>query len=54
MAGPYSLVRHPIYLGVLIACIGTTIAVAKVQSLVWLLNIVTFRQKLKIEEVRCF
>jgi protein-S-isoprenylcysteine O-methyltransferase Ste14 len=35
-AGPYSRVRHPIYSGIILAMVGTTIAV----SLYWLVAVV--------------
>lgn len=36
--GPYQFIRHPIYTGILIAMLGTTIAL----SLVWILPLVLF------------
>ena len=49
--GPYALVRHPIYTGLLIAAIGTAIAFGQVRNLAALpLLLLGFRLKLREEE----
>jgi protein-S-isoprenylcysteine O-methyltransferase Ste14 len=49
--GPYALVRHPIYTGLLIAAIGTAIAFGQVRNLAALpLLLLGFRMKLREEE----
>jgi protein-S-isoprenylcysteine O-methyltransferase Ste14 len=50
-SGPYALVRHPIYTGVLAALLGTTVAVDRWRALVGLvLIVVAFVRKMTIEE----
>jgi protein-S-isoprenylcysteine O-methyltransferase Ste14 len=49
--GPYALVRHPIYTGVLLALVGSALAVDKWRGLVGLLLITAgFWRKMVIEE----
>jgi protein-S-isoprenylcysteine O-methyltransferase Ste14 len=49
--GPYRLVRHPIYTGILVAVFGTSLASAKVGDLVLILTItIMLIVKLRIEE----
>jgi protein-S-isoprenylcysteine O-methyltransferase Ste14 len=49
--GPYALVRHPIYTGVLLALVGSALAVDKWRGLVGLLLITAgFLRKIVIEE----
>jgi protein-S-isoprenylcysteine O-methyltransferase Ste14 len=49
--GPYRLVRHPIYTGILLAVFGTSLASAKVGDLVLILTItIMLIVKLRIEE----
>lgn len=50
-SGPYAVVRHPIYTGVLLALLGTALAVGAGSALVGCaLMIVAFVLKLRIEE----
>ena len=50
-SGPYALVRHPIYTGVLFALIGTALSVDKWRALVGLALIAAgFLRKIVIEE----
>ena len=49
--GPYRFVRHPIYTGLLVMCLGTAIEIGKVRG--WLalpLMVIAFWIKLKQEE----
>ena len=49
--GPYALVRHPIYTGILLALLGTAIAVDEVRGVVAILIATeSFVRKLRIEE----
>jgi protein-S-isoprenylcysteine O-methyltransferase Ste14 len=49
--GPYALVRHPIYTGLLLALLGTAIMVGKWRAVIGLaLIVVAFLRKLSIEE----
>lgn len=49
--GPYALVRHPIYTGILIAFLGTAIALSEVRGFVGLVLMFTaIWKKLRIEE----
>ena len=50
-SGPYALVRHPIYTGLLLALIGTVLMVGKWRALIGIaLMLVSFLRKLRIEE----
>lgn len=50
-SGPYALVRHPIYTGLLLAAIGTVVAIDRWSALVALaLMAVAFLRKIVIEE----
>lgn len=50
-SGPYALVRHPIYTGMLLAFVGTAIAIGTVQAVITLpLFVVSFLFKLGLEE----
>lgn len=50
-SGPYALVRHPIYTGILTGFLGTAIALAQVRGFIALvLLFVIFWAKLRIEE----
>jgi protein-S-isoprenylcysteine O-methyltransferase Ste14 len=50
-SGPYALVRHPIYTGVLLALVGSALAVDKWRGLIGLLLlVVAFLRKMVIEE----
>jgi len=49
--GPYAVVRHPIYTGILAGFLGTAIALSQVRGLVaFVLVFVTFWAKLRLEE----
>lgn len=48
--GPFSIVRHPIYLGLMVAMIGTTIVIGEVRALLPLLNIAGVWRKMDAEE----
>lgn len=49
--GPYALVRHPIYTGILIGFVGTAIAISQVRGfIVFVLIFVAFWMKFRIEE----
>jgi protein-S-isoprenylcysteine O-methyltransferase Ste14 len=49
--GPYSIVRHPIYSGFLLAILGTALATGTIRSLVALAVIlVSFKSKANLEE----
>ena len=51
MAGPYRLVRHPIYTGLLCAVMGTAIVMGKVSSFIgFALIVVSVLIKLQREE----
>jgi protein-S-isoprenylcysteine O-methyltransferase Ste14 len=51
VTGPYALVRHPIYTGLLTALLGTAIAIAEVRALVAVvLLFLAFWHKLRLEE----
>lgn len=50
-SGPYALVRHPIYSGILLALLGTVISIGTVQSCLGLaLMFLSFVRKLTLEE----
>jgi len=50
-SGPYATVRHPIYSGLLLAGLGTALAIGEVHSLLAVaIGIVGFRVKSKLEE----
>jgi protein-S-isoprenylcysteine O-methyltransferase Ste14 len=49
--GPFGLVRHPIYLGILAAMAGTSIAVGEVRAFLPLLNVIGIWNKITAEEV---
>ncbi|QAU24475.1 isoprenylcysteine carboxylmethyltransferase family protein [Dyella sp. M7H15-1] len=49
--GPYSIVRHPIYTGLLLALLGSALAVGEWRALLALLIVgVSFWRKLRLEE----
>lgn len=49
--GPYSLVRHPIYTGALLAMFGTALAIGELRGLLaFAILLVSFHRKLRIEE----
>ena len=51
LSGPYALVRHPIYSGILLATLGTAIAFREVKGLVgFALAVLIFRLKSRLEE----
>jgi protein-S-isoprenylcysteine O-methyltransferase Ste14 len=50
-SGPYAVVRHPIYTGILTGFLGTAIALAQVRGIVGLvLLFISFWAKLRLEE----
>ncbi len=50
-SGPYSIVRHPIYSGILLGLLGTAIVIGELRCLIGLaLAVIGFRQKSLIEE----
>ncbi len=50
-SGPYAIVRHPIYSGLLLAILGTAIAEAEVRGLVAvILALIGWRMKSRVEE----
>lgn len=52
-SGPYRRVRHPIYTGMLLAFLGTAVAVGEWRGLVGLvLALVSFLLKSRLEEAR--
>jgi protein-S-isoprenylcysteine O-methyltransferase Ste14 len=49
--GPYALIRHPIYTGILTGFLGTAIAISQVRGIVaFILVFLVFRSKLRLEE----
>jgi protein-S-isoprenylcysteine O-methyltransferase Ste14 len=49
--GPYALVRHPIYTGILTGFLGTAIALSQVRGVIgFILIVLVFWTKLRIEE----
>ncbi len=48
--GPYALVRHPIYLGLLMAQVGMLVALGEVRALVFVYGIERLLKKLPLEE----
>ena len=49
--GPYAIVRHPIYAGMLLALLGTTLVASTFGSLLgFILGIISLSQKARIEE----
>jgi protein-S-isoprenylcysteine O-methyltransferase Ste14 len=48
--GPYAVVRHPIYLGLLVAQLGMIIALGEVRALVFVYGIDRLLKKLPLEE----
>jgi protein-S-isoprenylcysteine O-methyltransferase Ste14 len=51
-SGPYACVRHPIYSGMILALLGTTITLGTVRACVgFVLMFISFVRKLQIEEV---
>lgn len=48
--GPYAVVRHPIYLGLLAAQLGMIIALGEVRALVFIFGIDRLLKKLPLEE----
>jgi protein-S-isoprenylcysteine O-methyltransferase Ste14 len=48
--GPYAVVRHPIYLGLLVAQLGMLIALGEVRALVFIYGIERLLNKLPLEE----
>jgi protein-S-isoprenylcysteine O-methyltransferase Ste14 len=51
VTGPYALVRHPIYTGILAGFLGMAIAIAQVRGLiVFVLILLAFWMKLRMEE----
>jgi len=49
-AGPFGIVRHPIYLGLLLAMIGTALVIGEVRALLPLRNILVAWNKITAEE----
>jgi len=50
-SGPYALVRHPIYTGIVLAMFGTAIAVGEIRGLIGtLLVLIAFKIKSRLEE----
>ena len=49
-AGPFGIVRHPIYLGLLLAMIGTALVIGEVRALLPLRNILVAWKKIIAEE----
>ena len=49
--GPYAIVRHPIYAGLLLALVGTALAIAEWRAILAIaLALVSFVRKLRLEE----
>jgi len=49
-SGPYAIVRHPIYLGVLGAMLGTAIVIGEIRAFLPLLGIFGLWKKMNAEE----
>ena len=49
-AGPYAIVRHPIYFGFLVAVVGMVLVLGEVRALVFLFGIEAFLKKMGHEE----
>ncbi len=48
--GPYAIVRHPIYFGLMMLQAGMILALGEVRALVWLIDITVFFRRMKPEE----
>lgn len=48
--GPYAIVRHPIYLGFLLAAVGMFLVLGEVRGLVCLCHVTQFFNKMRFEE----
>ena len=48
--GPYAIVRHPIYLGLLVAVVGMVLVLGEVRTLVFLLGVYILLKKIGQEE----
>ena len=48
--GPYAIVRHPIYLGFLVAQLGMIIALGELRALIFVFGIERLLKKLPLEE----
>jgi len=50
-AGPYAIVRHPIYTGLILAFVGTALAIGEWRAvLAAVLGVIAFWRKLSLEE----
>ena len=47
---PYALIRHPIYMGILLALIGTALAVGEWRATLAVIVALAFWRKLRVEE----
>lgn len=51
-SGPYAFVRHPIYLGMLVACVGTTLVVGEWRGIVAVVLLVAAHSRKAVREER--
>ena len=48
--GPYAIIRHPIYFGVMLSVVGSILVLLEVRALVWLVDAVVCFRKMEPEE----
>lgn len=53
-SGPYSIVRHPIYTGLLVALFGSGLAIGPVAMLLFFVSLVLFMRRIRVEDSYMF